>query len=75
MNDYVGGFGNMCVNIDVWWLYIEVGVEVIVMMVFGCGVMVKEYGYLLCDDFVYVECVVCVFVMMCDLCEVLFVFL
>lgn len=63
----------MCCNIDVWWFVIEVGVEVIVLIVSGCGVFVKEYGDLLCFDFVYVEKVWCVSVFVCDLVEVIVV--
>jgi glycolate oxidase iron-sulfur subunit len=37
-------------NIDVWWPYLEQGVEAIVMTASGCGVHVKEYGHLLRDD-------------------------
>jgi glycolate oxidase iron-sulfur subunit len=37
-------------NIDAWWEYIEQGVEAIVMTASGCGVMVKDYAYLLKDD-------------------------
>jgi glycolate oxidase iron-sulfur subunit len=40
-------------NIDAWWPHVESGVEAIVMTASGCGVHVKEYGYLLKDDRVY----------------------
>ncbi|MBP8924895.1 MAG: glycolate oxidase subunit GlcF [Pseudomonadales bacterium] len=36
--------------IDAWWPHIEQGAEAIVMTASGCGVMVKDYGYLLRDD-------------------------
>ena len=42
-------------NIDAWWPYVEQGVEALVMNASGCGVTVKEYGYLLKDDAVYAE--------------------
>ena len=37
-------------NIDAWWPHVEAGAEAIVMTASGCGVHVKEYGYLLRDD-------------------------
>jgi len=40
----------MRTNIDVWWPYIEQGVETIVTTASGCGAMIKEYGYLLKHD-------------------------
>jgi glycolate oxidase iron-sulfur subunit len=42
-------------NIDVWWPYIEQGVEAIVVTASGCGALVKEYGELLRHDTVYAE--------------------
>jgi glycolate oxidase iron-sulfur subunit len=42
-------------NVDVWWPLIEQGVEAIVITASGCGVMVKEYGYLLKHDLEYAE--------------------
>ncbi len=57
LNDQVGGKIEMRRNIDAWWPYIDSeddsGVEAIVMNASGCGVTVKEYGYLLKDDPVY----------------------
>jgi glycolate oxidase iron-sulfur subunit len=40
-------------NIDAWWPYVEQGIEAIVMNASGCGVTVKEYGYLLEGDAKY----------------------
>jgi glycolate oxidase iron-sulfur subunit len=40
-------------NIDTWWPHIEAGAEAIVTTASGCGVQVKDYGYLLRDDAVY----------------------
>jgi glycolate oxidase iron-sulfur subunit len=40
-------------NIDAWWPQIEAGAEAIVMTASGCGVQVKDYGYLLRDDTAY----------------------
>lgn len=42
-------------NIDVWWPYLEAGVDTLLMNASGCGVMVKDYGHLLRDDPVYAE--------------------
>ena len=42
-------------NIDAWWPHIEAGAESIVITASGCGVMVKEYGYLLADNPDYAE--------------------
>ena len=42
-------------NIDAWWLHVEAGIEAIVMTASGCGVQVKDYGYLLKDDLTYAE--------------------
>jgi glycolate oxidase iron-sulfur subunit len=57
LNDQDGGKAEMRRNIDAWWPYIEaeegLGVEAIVMNASGCGVTVKEYGYILKDDPVY----------------------
>ncbi|HEX5460369.1 MAG TPA: glycolate oxidase subunit GlcF [Steroidobacteraceae bacterium] len=40
-------------NIDVWWPWIENGVEAVVVTASGCGAMVREYGELLRDDPAY----------------------
>ncbi len=57
LNDQDGGKAEMRRNIDAWWPYIEaeegLGVEAIVMNASGCGVTVKEYGYILQDDPAY----------------------
>ena len=53
LNDQDGGKAEMRVNIDVWWPYVEQGVEALVMNASGCGVTVKEYGHILRDDPVY----------------------
>ncbi len=42
-------------NIDAWWPHIEAGAEAIVITASGCGVHVKEYGYLLRHDPAYAE--------------------
>jgi len=37
-------------NIDLYWSSIEQGVEAIIVTASGCGVHIKEYGYLLRND-------------------------
>jgi len=37
-------------NIDAWWPHIERGAEAIVVTASGCGVLVKDYAWLLRDD-------------------------
>jgi glycolate oxidase iron-sulfur subunit len=37
-------------NIDVWWPWVESGIECIVVTASGCGVMVRDYGELLKHD-------------------------
>ncbi len=53
LNDQDGGKAEMRRNIDAWWPHVEAGVEAIVMNASGCGVTVKEYGYILKDDATY----------------------
>ena len=61
LNDHDGGKAHMRANIDAWWPFIDgTGgnqednkVEAIVMNASGCGVMVKDYGYVLKDDAQY----------------------
>ena len=55
LNDQDGGKAEMRRNIDAWWPYVERGVEAIVMNASGCGVTVKEYGYIFRDDAAYAE--------------------
>lgn len=42
-------------NVDAWWPEIERGAEAIVVTASGCGVMVREYGYLFAGDPAYGE--------------------
>jgi glycolate oxidase iron-sulfur subunit len=42
-------------NIDAWWPRIARGVEAVVVTASACGVMVKDYGYLLQHDRAYAE--------------------
>ncbi len=40
-------------NIDAYWPLVEQGIEAIIVSASGCGVHIKEYGYLLREDEVY----------------------
>ncbi|MBK9440514.1 MAG: glycolate oxidase subunit GlcF [Comamonadaceae bacterium] len=53
LNDHDGGMAQMRANIDAWWPFVSRGVEGIVMNASGCGVTVKDYGYILRDDPAY----------------------
>jgi glycolate dehydrogenase iron-sulfur subunit len=50
LNDTEQALFFMRQNIDLLWLYVEQGVEAIISSASGCGVHIKEYGYLLQDD-------------------------
>ncbi len=50
LNDEAEGRTAMRRNIDAWIPHLDAGVEAIVMTASGCGVMVKEYAWLLRDD-------------------------
>jgi len=50
LNDDAEGRAAMRRNIDAWIPHLDAGVEAIVMTASGCGVMVKEYAWLLRDD-------------------------
>lgn len=53
LNDQDGGKAEMRRNIDAWWPHVESGIEALVMNASGCGVTVKEYGFILKDDPAY----------------------
>ncbi len=60
LNDHDGGQAHMRANIDAWWPFIaptngDTPVESIVMNASGCGVMVKDYGYVLRNDPAYAD--------------------
>ena len=56
LNDHEGGKNDIKRNIDAWWPEIQAkNISTIVMNASGCGVMVKDYGYLLKDDSEYAE--------------------
>jgi len=42
-------------NIDAWWPHVEQGAEAIIVTASGCGVVVKDYAYLMRDDAQYAE--------------------
>ena len=54
LSDHDGGLADARRNVDAWWPYVqhseEDGLAAIVMNASGCGVQVKEYGYLLARD-------------------------
>jgi glycolate oxidase iron-sulfur subunit len=53
LNDHDDGLNAMRRNVDAWIPHLDNGVEAIVMTASGCGVMVKDYGWLLRDDPAY----------------------
>jgi glycolate oxidase iron-sulfur subunit len=55
LNDTEQGLAAARRNIDAWIPHLDAGVEAIVMTASGCGVMVKDYGWLLRDDRAYAE--------------------
>ena len=42
-------------NIDAWWPHLDRDAEAVVVTASGCGVMVKDYGYLLRADRTYAD--------------------
>jgi glycolate oxidase iron-sulfur subunit len=50
LNDTEDGLDAARRNIDAWLPHLDAGVEAIVMTASGCGVMVKDYGWLLRHD-------------------------
>lgn len=63
---------NVWCNVDMWIVEVEgEGLDVVLIIVLGCGIIIKDYGYMLCEDFVYVEKVVKVFVLVKDIMEFL----
>jgi len=55
LNDHDDGLAAMRRNIDAWIPHLDAGIEAIVMTASGCGVMVKDYGWLLRDDPAYAD--------------------
>ena len=55
LNDTEDGLNAARRNIDAWLPHLDAGVEAIVMTASGCGVMVKDYGWLLRRDPRYAE--------------------
>ncbi|MDZ7594627.1 MAG: glycolate oxidase subunit GlcF [Thiobacillus sp.] len=55
LNDTDDGLAAARRNIDAWIPHLDAGAEAIVMTASGCGVMVKDYGWLLRDDAAYAE--------------------
>ena len=55
LNDQAGGLDMMRRTIDACWPHLENGVEAIVSTASGCGLGIKDYGLLLCNDPDYAE--------------------
>ena len=55
LNDTDDSLASARRNIDAWLPHLDAGTEAIVMTASGCGVMVKDYGWLLRADPVYAE--------------------
>jgi len=55
LNDTDAGLAAARRNIDAWLPHLDAGAEAIVMTASGCGVMVKDYGWLLRNDPAYSE--------------------
>jgi len=53
LNDTEDGLAAARRNIDAWLPHLDAGAEAIVMTASGCGVMVKDYGWLLRNDRAY----------------------
>lgn len=53
LDAHAAAFDDIRRNIDAWLPALDAGVEAIVMTASGCGVMVKDYGWLLRNDPVY----------------------
>jgi glycolate dehydrogenase iron-sulfur subunit len=53
LNDTDAGLAAARRNIDAWLPHLEAGAEALVMTASGCGVMVKDYGWLLRHDPAY----------------------
>lgn len=62
---------SVVVNICVWMIEVNGdGFDVIVINILGCGIMVKDYGYMFCNDLLVGD-VVKVFVLVMDVFELL----
>ncbi|MFT7285999.1 MAG: glycolate oxidase iron-sulfur subunit [Halieaceae bacterium] len=68
---HADGLDAMRKNIDAWWPAIEAGVEAIVILASGCGLMVQEYGEKLASDTRYAAKAARVSELCCDISEVL----
>jgi glycolate oxidase iron-sulfur subunit len=71
LNDTDAGLAAARRNIDAWLPHLDAGVETIVMTASGCGVMVKDYGWLLRNDPGYADKAVRVSAATQDISEVL----
>ena len=53
LSDQDAGLDRIRNLIDLWWPYVESGIEHIVITASGCGALVKDYGQLLSEDAAY----------------------
>ena len=58
-------------NIEAWWPLVQAGAEAIVSTASGCGVMIKDYGYILKDDTEYADKAATISSLARDVCEIL----
>jgi glycolate oxidase iron-sulfur subunit len=72
LNDTDDGLAAARRNIDAWLPHLDAGVEAIVMTASGCGVRVKDYGWLLRHDPAYAEKAARVSATTRDISEILF---
>ena len=49
-SDHAMGLQHARQRIDLWWPLVDEGIEAIVFTASGCGVTIKDYGFLLKDD-------------------------
>lgn len=73
LNAHEAALDDVRCNIDAWWPYLDGAspVEAILMTASGCGVTVKEYGYLLANDAAYAHKAARVALLTRDVSEVL----
>jgi len=57
--------------IDIWWPYVDAGIEAIVISASGCGVTIRDFGRLLADDPHYAEKAQRISQLSCDLVELI----
>jgi len=72
LNDHDGAKNEIRKNIDAWWSIItKENISAIVTNASGCGVMVKDYAYLLKDDPIYAQKAITVSSLSKDISEII----